>query len=128
MCIQWTCVLYSAVITRQSKPPISQFNRLCYEYMKVGQCLYTINFNKTYRNVSYLTRIDAARVMGRCVFGRLGRVTIAFLSLCFAVFGFCIVWSLTRPLFPTKHRSTAVLHLYIFILHFSVSHSFNFQY
>jgi len=26
MCVQWTRVLYSVVITRQSKPPISQLN------------------------------------------------------------------------------------------------------
>ena len=29
MCIQWTRVLYSVVITRQSNPPISKFNSLC---------------------------------------------------------------------------------------------------
>ena len=29
MCIQWTRVLYSIVITRQYKPPFSQFNSLC---------------------------------------------------------------------------------------------------
>jgi len=32
MCIQWTSVLYSAVITRQSNPPISQFSRSCNEF------------------------------------------------------------------------------------------------
>jgi len=26
MCIQWTRVIYSVVITRQSNPPISQFS------------------------------------------------------------------------------------------------------
>ena len=31
MSIQWTRVLYSIVITRQSIPPISQFNSLCNE-------------------------------------------------------------------------------------------------
>ena len=35
MCIHWTRVLYSVVITRQSNPPISQFNRLCNEFMSV---------------------------------------------------------------------------------------------
>jgi len=35
MCIQWTRVLYSAVITRQSNPPIQQFNSLCNEFMSV---------------------------------------------------------------------------------------------
>ena len=32
MCIQWTRVLYYAVITRQSNPPISQFNSPCNEF------------------------------------------------------------------------------------------------
>ena len=32
MCVQWTRVLYSAVITRQSNPPISQFNSPCNEF------------------------------------------------------------------------------------------------
>jgi len=31
MCIQWTHVLYSIVITWQSNQPISQFNSLCNE-------------------------------------------------------------------------------------------------
>ena len=35
MCLQWTCVLYSIVITRQSNPPISQFNSLCNEFTSV---------------------------------------------------------------------------------------------
>ena len=35
MCIQWTHVLYSVVITRQSNPPISQFNSLCNEFTSV---------------------------------------------------------------------------------------------
>jgi len=35
MCIQWTCVLYSVVITRQSNPPISQFRRPCNEFTSV---------------------------------------------------------------------------------------------
>ena len=35
MCIQWTHVLYSVVITRQSNSPISQFNSLCNEFMSV---------------------------------------------------------------------------------------------
>ena len=34
-CIQWTRVLYSVVITQQSNPPISQFNRPCYECTSV---------------------------------------------------------------------------------------------
>jgi len=35
MCVQWTSVLYSVVITRQSNLPISQFNRVCTEFMSV---------------------------------------------------------------------------------------------
>ena len=42
ICIQWTCVLYSIVITLHSNPPISQFNSPCNEFMSVCQCLYTI--------------------------------------------------------------------------------------
>ena len=32
MCMQWTRVLYSVVITWQSDPPIPQFSRLCNEF------------------------------------------------------------------------------------------------
>ena len=32
MCLQWTRVLYSVVITTQSNPTISQYNSLCNEY------------------------------------------------------------------------------------------------
>jgi len=35
MCIQWTQVLYSVVITQQSNPPISQFNRWCNDFTSV---------------------------------------------------------------------------------------------
>jgi len=35
MCLQWTRVLYSVVITRQSNPPISQFNSPCNEFTSV---------------------------------------------------------------------------------------------
>ena len=35
MCIQWTRALYSVVITRQSNPPISQFNNPCNEFTDV---------------------------------------------------------------------------------------------
>ena len=35
MCIQWTRVLYSVVITWQSDPPISQFNSPCNELTSV---------------------------------------------------------------------------------------------
>ena len=40
MCIQWTCVLYSVVITRQSNPSISQFNSPRNEFMSVGLMYY----------------------------------------------------------------------------------------
>ena len=44
MCIQWTRVLYSVVITRQSNPPISQFNSLCNEFTSVwSMCVYNNN-------------------------------------------------------------------------------------
>ena len=39
MCIQWTRVLYSVVLTRQSNPPISQFNRLYNEFTSVWSIL-----------------------------------------------------------------------------------------
>ena len=35
MCIQWTRVLYSVVITRQSNPPIPQFNSTCNEFTSI---------------------------------------------------------------------------------------------
>ena len=35
MCIQWTCVLYSVVLTWQSNPPISPFNSPCNELTSV---------------------------------------------------------------------------------------------
>jgi len=41
MCIQWTSVLYSVVLTRQYNPSISQFNSPCNEFTS-GQCFYTI--------------------------------------------------------------------------------------
>ena len=40
MCIQWTCVLYSVVITLQSNPSISQFNSPRNEFMSVGLMYY----------------------------------------------------------------------------------------
>jgi len=41
MCIQWTRVLYSVVITWQSTPPISQFNNPCNEFTSVWWvCVY----------------------------------------------------------------------------------------
>ena len=64
MCIQWTRVLYSGVITRQSKPPISQFNSLCNEFTSfwsmfvyntlctvywsiISQCIYLLVYNQS---------------------------------------------------------------------------------
>ena len=35
MCIQWTSVLYSVIITWQSNPPIPQFNSPCTEFTSV---------------------------------------------------------------------------------------------
>ena len=35
MCIQWTPVLNSVVLTGQSNPPISQFNTPCNEFTSV---------------------------------------------------------------------------------------------
>ena len=35
ICIQWTCVIYSVVITWQSSPPISQFNSPRNEFTSV---------------------------------------------------------------------------------------------
>ena len=35
MCIQWTCVLYSVVITGQCNPPISKYSNPCNEFKSV---------------------------------------------------------------------------------------------
>ena len=43
MCIQWTRVLYSVVITRQSNSPISQFNSLCNEFLVNDRIQYIDN-------------------------------------------------------------------------------------
>jgi len=41
MCIPWTRVLYSVVITRQSNPLISKFNSPCNEFTSVwSMCVY----------------------------------------------------------------------------------------
>ena len=42
MCIQWTRGLYSVVVTRQSNPPISQFNRPCNEFT-IGWPMFVYN-------------------------------------------------------------------------------------
>lgn len=79
-----------------------------------------INYKFIKKKIKYLTRMAAARVIGRWVFGLLGRVTCFSRSL--AVLGFCPknLSSLSRPLLPTKQKSTAVLHLYIFMFPISV--------
>ena len=43
MCIQLTRVLYYVVITSQATPPISLWNKMCNEFTRVCQCLYTID-------------------------------------------------------------------------------------
>ena len=43
MCIQWTRVIYSGVITWQSYPLISQFNSLCNEFTSVWSMLVYAN-------------------------------------------------------------------------------------
>ena len=43
MCIQWTRVLYSLVITWPSNLPISQSNSRVMNSRVSGQCLYTIS-------------------------------------------------------------------------------------
>ena len=50
--IQWTHVLYLVVITRQSNPPISQFNSLCNEFTSVLVKLFPCNSNELERIVS----------------------------------------------------------------------------
>jgi len=45
MCIQWTRVLYSVVLTRQSNPPISQFNSPCNEFTGVWSMFVYSNSN-----------------------------------------------------------------------------------
>jgi len=47
MCIQWTRVLYYVVITRQSNPPISQFNSPCNEFMSVWS-MFVYNNNEPF--------------------------------------------------------------------------------
>jgi len=57
MYIQWIRVLYSVVITRQTNPPISQFNRLCSEFTNVCIQYQQTKNNKShveYRIVQYL--------------------------------------------------------------------------
>ena len=46
MCIQWTRVLYSIVITWQSSPPISQFNSMCNAFTSVWSMLVYNTFSQ----------------------------------------------------------------------------------
>ena len=46
MCIQWTHVLYSDVITCQSNPPISQFNCPCNKFTS-AQSMFPYNKNES---------------------------------------------------------------------------------
>lgn len=80
-------------------------------------------------NCIYLTSTEDLRVIGRCDFGRLGRVTCFFSLEEFVLLGLEIKsLHLSRPLFPTK-KSTSVLHLYIFILHlYDVKTHFQWKY
>jgi len=48
-CIQWTRVIYSVVITWQSNPPISQFNRPCREFT----CVWSM-FSRNTRTIEAL--------------------------------------------------------------------------
>jgi len=58
MCIQWTRVLYSVVITGQCNPPISQFNSLCNEFTSVwSMFIYNIHVHG-YLFVRKLVRIS----------------------------------------------------------------------
>ena len=51
MCIQWTRVLYSVVITWRSNPPVSQFNSLCNEFLSVwSMFVYTIYWSSSFRS------------------------------------------------------------------------------
>ena len=47
MCIQWSHVIYSVVITQQSNPPISQFSRPCDKFTSVWSMF-------VYNNYSYM--------------------------------------------------------------------------
>ena len=48
MYIQWTRVLYSVVLTRQSNPPISHFNSPCNEFKSVWSMFV---YNTSYTSV-----------------------------------------------------------------------------
>ena len=61
MCIQWTRVLYSVVITRQSNPPISQFNSPCNEFTSFWSMFYTIFKRKYYLVVATMCDCSTCR-------------------------------------------------------------------
>ena len=52
MCIQWSRVLYSVVITRQSNPPISQFNSPCNDFTSVWSMFQCNNYNLSTETVT----------------------------------------------------------------------------
>ena len=57
MCIQWKRDIHSNVlITWNSNPPISQFNRACSSWVN-GQCSYTITKLKTYNILNKIPQI-----------------------------------------------------------------------
>jgi len=60
MCIQWTHVIYSVVITQQSNPPISQFSRVS------GECLVNVpNAIKVVNGKDEVTGTTANECMDR---------------------------------------------------------------
>ena len=54
MGIQWARVLYSVVITRQSNPPISQFNRPYNEFTSVWSMFVCTIMNETHTRIRYM--------------------------------------------------------------------------
>ena len=49
---EWTCVLYSVVITRQSNPPISLINSPCNEFMSIWSMFWIQYFSWFLRDTS----------------------------------------------------------------------------
>ena len=87
MCIQWTCVLYYVVITRQSNPLILQFNSLCNEFRVSGQCLYTIQQAKWYILImpKHLLVIDHLLTTIKAI-GLHQLILIYYWQICFPLF------------------------------------------
>ena len=57
MCIQWTRVIFSVVITWQTNPPIPQFNNPCNEFMSVWSMFVYSTSTTLYRSFMFLVRI-----------------------------------------------------------------------